>query len=107
MTAARSSPTTLAGIVAAHVRRLRRAQGWTQSNTAARLADAGMVMGHTCLSKLESGERTVTVDELAILAAVFDIADPWSLTVLPECATCHGAPPAGFTCNDCGAVGVR
>jgi hypothetical protein len=26
---------------------------------------------------------------------------------VPVCGTCHGGPPAGFSCNRCGAVGVR
>ena len=57
--------------------------------------------------KLGSRTRHIDVDELSVLANIFGIADPWSLTKTPECGTCNGAPPVGFKCNTCGLGGYE
>lgn len=46
-------------------------------------------------------KRRVTVDELVAFAKVFGV-EPASMLTAPECDTCNGAPPVGFTCQTCG-----
>jgi transcriptional regulator with XRE-family HTH domain len=54
--------------VAAVIRDLRRAHGWTQTELAARLG-----VGQTFVSKVELGERRVDVVEAAALARVLGV----------------------------------
>ncbi|XVU25788.1 helix-turn-helix domain-containing protein [Actinoplanes sp. CA-054009] len=83
---------------------LRRARGWSLVNFVEKLAVQGWQTDRNQYGRLESGKRSITVDELAILASVFGI-DPWELTKAPNCNRCMGAPPSGFSCNACGAIG--
>lgn len=92
----------LAAQVARSVRRLRAQKSMTYAELSDRLSQLGRPIPVLGLSRLESGERRVDVDDLAALAVVFSV-EPWSLTQPPQCDACLGSPPAGFTCNDCGA----
>jgi transcriptional regulator with XRE-family HTH domain len=95
----------LVAAVAANVRRLRELRRWSAEHLAELLRQEGGVdIGRRAvLANLESGRRrTVSVDELAALGAVFHV-EPWSLT-RPEslCLACRNEPPAGFACTTCG-----
>jgi hypothetical protein len=60
------------------------------------------------INKIENGRdkttdrqvRHVDVDDLVMLANALDVALDRLLDDQP-CEHCHGAPPAGFTCNTC------
>lgn len=45
-------------------------------------------------------------DRLAALAGVLGVTAGQLMTA-PDCDTCQGAPPAGFTCNACGRGGTQ
>lgn len=55
------------------------------------------------LRRIETGTRRVDVDDLAALAAVFDVTPVYLLEPPPGCETCQGAPPPGFACTACGS----
>lgn len=59
--------------VAATVRGLRRQHGLTLADLAARLTCLGHPIALNTLSKLETGARRITVDDLVALAAALDV----------------------------------
>ncbi|WP_432021095.1 helix-turn-helix domain-containing protein [Streptomyces sp. 1222.5] len=94
-------------IVRTNIRTLREQRRMTYVELAAQLDEAGQRVPVLGLRRLEAGERRVDVDELVAFAAVFGITAAQLLEPLPECDTCHGAPPPGFVCATCGAGPVR
>lgn len=60
--------------VAANVRTLREARGWSLGALSTRLTDLGQPIGIGVLSKLELGQRRVDVDDLTALAVALDVA---------------------------------
>lgn len=97
------SPKTLNDVISANVRSLRARRGWNQTDLARALTEAGWPMPTILpVSRIEQGTRRISVDELVALGTVFEV-EPWSLTEPPKCDACLGVPPAGFTCNACGA----
>jgi transcriptional regulator with XRE-family HTH domain len=48
--------------------------GWSQSRLAERLTAAGYSLSQSAVSRLESGERTLSVDELITAAAVMNVS---------------------------------
>lgn len=93
-------------MVAANIRAMRAVRKWSCQHLANRLEELtpGTTLDRRVLSKIETGERRITVDELPELAAAFSLASPWDLATV-QCPTCQGAPPARFTCTDCGRTG--
>jgi len=59
--------------VAANVRRLRAARGWTLADLSSRLAEAGHQLGVPVLSKIELGDRGIGADDLVAFSAVYDV----------------------------------
>lgn len=98
----RIPPGPLSAQVARSVARLRQQKGMTYTELEKRLADIGRPIPILGLRRLEGGDRRVDADDLAALAQVFGV-QPWSLTEPAHCDACLGSPPAGFTCNVCGA----
>jgi len=92
----------LAAVIGANVKRRRKAANLTQTELAAKAKSA-----RTHLSLLENGRLPgyPSLGSLVSLAEVLGckVAD---LVHEPSCGTCHDAPPAGFTCNDCAAGGA-
>lgn len=91
--------------VAVNTRRLRKARGWTQEELAAKLG-----WRHTVVSRAECAAnqkriRRFSVDDLVLIAGAFGVAPSDLLDAVLPCATCQGSPPAGFACQECGAVG--
>ncbi|MGV9364729.1 VMAP-C domain-containing protein [Amycolatopsis sp. NPDC003731] len=68
-------PEPIARLVAAHVRRLRRERGWTADRLARACAEAGQpALTRGTIAKIESGVRkTVTADEIAVLAKALEV----------------------------------
>lgn len=98
--------------VAAHLLSNRRARGWSVRELSERLIAMGWPLTSDAICRIEQNLRNggtvrtvrkVSVDDLMALAEVFGI-DPGSMLTAPACEACNGAPPGGFTCNECGAT---
>lgn len=88
------------------IRRLREQRRWSYREVEERLVQTGRVIPVLELSAIDTGERRVDVDDLVALAAVFDLSVEELLQPPADCATCHGAPPAGFMCMECETSGL-
>lgn len=103
-----ASPTGSQGEVGERVRRnvqlLRKARRMTYVELSAVLHGLGRPIPVLGLRRIEAGTRRVDVDDLAVLAEVFGAPPAALLEPLPECSTCHGAPPPGFSCTECDAA---
>ena len=91
-------------IVADNVRRLRQMRGWSVAQLAAECHRAGAWnLTSEALTYIDrrAGVR-VTVDDAFTLAMVLGTTVDRLLTAT-ACDTCSGCPPAGYTCNRCGA----
>ena len=87
-----------------NLRVLRHARNLSLRDLAGRLTEMGWPILPSGVHGIESGGRKVTVGDLAALAAVLDVADPWTLATEHFCPACKGFPPVGFTCNTCGGT---
>jgi transcriptional regulator with XRE-family HTH domain len=65
-------PGAMSERVGRNVRRFRAEQGMTQERLAELLTDGGMPLSDAAVSRLESGQRAITVDHLMALAEVLD-----------------------------------
>jgi hypothetical protein len=90
-----------------NVQRLRQARRMTFVELSAELSALGRPIPVLGLRRIETGTRRVDVDDLVALAETFGVSPAQLLEPLPECVTCQGAPPPGFTCATCGAGVVR
>lgn len=90
-------------IVSRNLTALRVERGWSQTWVAKRLTANGAPIHQTFVSKIERGTQPITVDQLAAFAYVYGVA-PTKIIEGVDCARCHGWPPAGFTCNNCGVT---
>jgi hypothetical protein len=62
-------------VVAGQVRHLRHRRGWSASDLAAKMTDAGFPWDRSLVSRLETGAReNVTLDEVLALAYVLNVA---------------------------------
>lgn len=66
---ATTEPATPEAIVAANVRRLRKAAGLSQAGLANIVTRAGYNLGEMAIGTIESGKRRINVDDLYVLAA--------------------------------------
>lgn len=94
-------PGAITANVAAHIQARRKSRDWTAADVAEQMTKAGVPWDRQVVGKLENGRRRLLVEELAALACVFGIGNPWELTQPPPCDVCAGSPPAGFRCNTC------
>lgn len=113
-----------AEVVGSRVRQIRETRGWTANDLASRCKDAGMkALSRSTIAKIEANIRGfVTVDELLILARVFEISptellEPVSLAsrmngisppadrpfVCPYCFSSFSPLPTLYRCIDCNA----
>lgn len=99
---------TLEQSIGRHVARGRRRLGLTQGQMGERI---GVLTGRTWTRKAvlaaEKGDRVFTAAEMVAFAEVFGVSIESLFGSAPVCETCGDVPPTGFTCNDCGATGVR
>jgi transcriptional regulator with XRE-family HTH domain len=86
------------------VRMLRRKRGLSLRRMAEETRKLRRTLSADAVNKIELGVRRIDVDDLFALAAVLGVTPAQLLEPPEECSTCHGRPPAGFTCNACGAT---
>jgi transcriptional regulator with XRE-family HTH domain len=67
-------PGTMSARVGANVKRYRTERGMSQERAVALLADIGLPMSDAALSRLETGQRSITVEHLAAFAELLDCA---------------------------------
>lgn len=93
--------------VARRMRHRRLAAGLTLTEQAEAMTAAGYTINYTSLSAIEHGHR---VDlPIRLIAAAADALEVPLRNLIPglgRCPTCGDDPPAGFSCNDCGAGGT-
>jgi hypothetical protein len=97
--------------VGRNIQTRRTALGLTQRQLAERVQALGLRMVATNITKIETGRTgsshaAVTVDQLMAFAQALG-CEPMALLTEPACAACHGAPPPGYTCNDCGITAPK
>jgi transcriptional regulator with XRE-family HTH domain len=98
--------------VAATICDLRRDLGLSTTEVARRLTDAGRPTHQTTVSRIESGTRAVTVDDVAAFAAVLGVRPASLLPDVPSGDPCADGEhsydsreisgPGPRVCNDCG-----
>lgn len=96
--------------ISRNVRRLRLARGWTQTEAIQRFGKVSgepkfSVVTWSAAERAPETKRTKswTANEIAALAETFGVPVGDLFEAQPPCRACDGQPPAGFTCNSCGA----
>jgi transcriptional regulator with XRE-family HTH domain len=91
--------------VSARIQAARKNQGVTAQALADGITAQGFEISRVVIAKIEAGIReTVPVDVVVHAAHVLHVPVLSFLTDGAWCAVCGDAPPAGFTCNTCGAA---
>lgn len=83
----------------------RKRLGMSQADVAGKMAALGERYHPQTVHRIEHGERKVTVNDLVAFASLWGVAPADLLSPPPPCPTCQDSPPAGFTCQGCGANG--
>ncbi|MEU0940361.1 helix-turn-helix transcriptional regulator [Embleya sp. NPDC005971] len=93
--------------VARRMRHRRLAVRMTTTQQAAAMTKAGYAINHTGISAIEQGRR-VELPIRLIAAAAVALQTPLRNLIpgVGPCPACGDDPPAGFSCNDCGAGGA-
>jgi transcriptional regulator with XRE-family HTH domain len=89
--------------LAENLKRMRFTQRLTTAQLAESVSGLGRPMYANTITKIEKLQRRVDVDDLVALAAALGVTPAQLLEEPTGCDTCHGTPPSGFACNDCGA----
>lgn len=84
------------------MRRFRTVRGWTQSFLADWVRVEGIDLRDEVVTRIETGQRSVRLNEAVAIAAALRVPLADMLTA-PACAICSDMPPAGFACQTCGA----
>lgn len=89
-----------------NVRRLRTEMRLIAENLVSKVNASGEVMSRPTLTNLENRRRDhVTLDEAYALAAALGTnVEHLAFSTGPRCNSCLDQPPAGYTCNACGAT---
>lgn len=90
--------------VAQNVRRLREQRGMSIYALADALDRVGRPILPSAVAKVERQQRQVTVDDLAALASALGVTPAQLLDPPTDCRVCHGTPPLGFACTECGTT---
>lgn len=81
------------------VRELRQDRGWTLRHTGDLVS-----LSWATVCKIEQGAGT-TLGSADRISAAFGMS--LAVMLAPDsCGHCHGAPPRGFTCQECGGAGL-
>lgn len=83
--------------------RLRQVRRLTTRGLAEICERLGRPIPATGITRIEKGERRVDVDDLAVLARALEVTCQQLMGQPSACAACHGTPPVGFVCKECGA----
>ncbi|MFD3955960.1 MULTISPECIES: helix-turn-helix domain-containing protein [Streptomyces] len=89
--------------VRANLLRLRTVRRLSTVKLSAKLREAGRPIPPSGITRIEKGERRVDVDDLLALAQTLQVPYAQLIEPPPPCPSCQGAPPIGFSCNECGA----
>jgi len=90
--------------VAQNVKRIRQQRGMTTYALSDALVHAGRPITASGIVRLEKQQRQVTVDDLAALASALGVTPAQILDPPTDCRVCHGTPPPGFACTECGTT---
>lgn len=90
-------------IVRSNIMRLLEERRISRAELISRVQSVGRRLDFLALRRIEHGERRVDVDDLAAIATALGTTAAQLLRPPTECTMCHGTPPSGFACNDCGA----
>ena len=80
-------------------------RGWSAQELSEKVTrDGGVPFPRSIIANLENGRRDdFPIGEIVGVAKVFNTSVTWLLYGTGiACTQCNDAPPAGFTCNDCG-----
>lgn len=91
-------------LVAARVRALRKQQGLSVEKVSQLCREAGHSLSRSSLAYRESAHTAFTVEDLGHLAQVLDVKPGFLIDPEGLCLTCLDSPPAGFSCQTCGAA---
>lgn len=80
-------------------------RGLGQEQLAKKMRIAGFDWSQSTATRTETASRPVPLQEAVALAAFLGIKLGELIPNIPTCPTCGDAPPAGFTCNECGETG--
>jgi transcriptional regulator with XRE-family HTH domain len=86
----------------ANLARIRQSRSLTTAALAEKVTALGRPVYANTITKIEKGARRVDVDDLAVLARALQVSVAQLIEPPSDCQTCHGAPPPGFICADCG-----
>lgn len=86
------------------IRQARQTRGMSVQQLADAITNRGYPIRRNTLADMETHRIAAVPVDVAVLAAQA-LAVPVArlLPPPPDCRTCKGRPPAGFTCNRCGA----
>lgn len=91
--------------VIAKLRALRQIQKVSARQLADQVTALGYEVSGSVIANYESGKKaTLPVDFLVLAAKALGTTAEALLTEPVRCPSCMGEPPAGFTCNTCGAA---
>jgi len=94
---------TVEQMFAKRLREQRTRRGWSQTMLADRMRTEGVDLHPTAITRMESGERGIRLNEAVAAAAALTVPLE-HLLKLVFCDQCVDAPPTGFTCQKCGAT---
>lgn len=90
--------------VVARLRALRKIQKVSAQRLADEVTALGFEISRVMVTNYESGKKlTIPVDFLVLASQVLGTTAAAILSGPVACPGCKGEPPAGFTCNTCGA----
>ncbi len=90
--------------IIAKLRALRKIQKVSAQALADRMTELGYPIQRTVIANLENGRRAeVSIDHVLVAAQALGTTIAALLEAPVVCPKCSGEPPAGFTCNTCGA----
>lgn len=91
-------------LVGENMLRFRKQRGLRQVDVAARCTNAGTPLHNNVYSKMEKGDKRITVDELAAVASALDVPIASFFNEAPAtCRACLDVQMAGYSCNACGS----
>lgn len=85
------------------MRRFRTVRGWSQGLLADWVRVEGVDLRDEIVTRIETGQRSVRLNEAVAIAAALRVPLT-DMLAAPKCGSCNDVPPAGFTCQQCGAT---